>query len=549
MLYRAAAAISLGLIYSASGFSPAPIMQPRSAATSPLSALRMDVTETVDMTGGEVRQNRELFDEDLLKLGRRSRPTSIDWSNLRARLEVEFKIPEDTLKKYDEIASEDLEKAYEMMQLCRQFENACNQAYMQGNIRGFMHLDNGQETIPAWIADTIKKGDIKYSYYREHTHAIASGVDSGAVMAELFAKDTGTCRGTGGSMHIYDVDTHFQGGWALVSEQLPYAVGAARSILLDRHLDPEGMKDDDRISIVFIGEGGAQNGRMAECLNAAAKEKLPLLFIVIDNGRAINTFTPDVAANMDIFAQGEHYGVPGIKVDGDSLEDTMKTGRAVIDYVRSKGPAILQVHTYRFQGHSPADPEHERGRKAEKMWARAEADPIKLFESSPLAAIIAEGELEAANKRSKAEVKRAIDFAKASEPPPADLAKELEFPDKPDTDYNAKPGPANAAALTAATTDPAALAACEEHIASLRKLSDDGALSIGDALNLAILEEMLRDPKTTCHAEDLQAGSSYNIPKLTQQTFGSLRAADEIIDEGHFIGKALGEGMNGYRPI
>merc|ERR1719487_2545437 len=132
-------------------------------------------------------------------------------------------------------------------------------------------------------------------------------------MAELFAKDTGTCRGTGGSMHIYDVDTHFQGGWALVSEQLPYAAGAARSILLDRHLDPEGMKDDDRISIVFIGEGGAQNGRMAECLNAAAKEKLPLLFIVIDNGRA------------------------------------------VVDYVRETGPAIMQVHTYRFQGHSPAD--------------------------------------------------------------------------------------------------------------------------------------------------------------------------------------------------
>merc|ERR1719316_533131 len=117
-------------------------------------------------------------------------------------------------------------------------------------------------------ADMLNKDDIKYSYYREHCHAIASGVSPGAVMAELYAKDTGTCRGTGGSMHIYDVDTHFQGGWALVSEQLPYAAGAARSILLDRHLDPEGMKDDDRISIVFIGEGGAQNGRMAECLNA-----------------------------------------------------------------------------------------------------------------------------------------------------------------------------------------------------------------------------------------------------------------------------------------
>merc|ERR1712185_695273 len=133
-------------------------------------------------------------------------------------------------------------------------------------------------------------------------------------MAELFAKDGGTCRGTGGSMHIFDVDTHFQGGWALVAEQLPYAAGAARSILLDRNRDPAKYEGDDRIAVVFVGEGGAQNGRMAETLNAAAKENLPLLFIVIDNGRAINTFTEDVAANLDVYRQGVHYGVPGMKV-------------------------------------------------------------------------------------------------------------------------------------------------------------------------------------------------------------------------------------------
>ena len=433
-----------------------------------------------------------------------------------------------------------------MMQLCRQFENACNQAYMQGFIRGFMHLDNGQETIPAMIADTLKKGDIKYSYYREHTHALASGVDAGAIMAELFAKDTGTCRGTGGSMHIYDKETNFQGGWALVSEQLPYAAGAARSILLDRHLEPEKFKGDDRISVVFIGDGGAQNGRMAECLNAAAKENLPMLFLIIDNGRAINTFTEDVAANMDIFKQGEHYGVPGIKVDGSDLVNTMKTGRAVVDYVRKNGPAMLQVHTYRFQGHSPADPEHERGRKAEKTWARAECDPIKIFETVPEAAGL---DFDGASARAKEEVKRSLDFAKASEAPPSELAKQLEFPDPANTDYNAKVAPANADAITRATVAPEKLAALEEHIKDLRQKATDGVISIGDALNLAIVEEMLRDPKTTIHAEDLQAGSSYNIPKLTQQTFGTLRAADEIIDEGHFIGKALGEGMNGYRPI
>ena len=114
-----------------------------------------------------------------------------------------------------------------MMQMCRQFENSCNQAYMQGHIRGFMHLDNGQESIPALVADSIRKTDLKHSYYREHTHAIASGVPADKVMAELFAKVDGTCKGAGGSMHIYDVENNFPGGWALVAEQLPYAVGAA----------------------------------------------------------------------------------------------------------------------------------------------------------------------------------------------------------------------------------------------------------------------------------------------------------------------------------
>ena len=327
-------------------------------------------------------------------------------------------------------------------------------------------------------------------------------------MAELFAKDTGTCRGTGGSMHIYDVDTHFQGGWALVSEQLPYAAGAARSILLDRHLDPEDMKDDDRISVVFIGEGGAQNGRMAECLNAAAKENLPVLFFIIDNGRAINTFTDDVAQNMNIFEQGQHYGVPGIKVDGSNLEDTLKTGRAVIDYVRragagNGGPAMIQVHTYRFQGHSPADPEHERGRKAEKMWARQECDPIKIFEATSNAGNC----LKVLSDSAKAEAAAAVEFKTpsrrrwSSAPGSRAVGHGLQQPPCPTE---------NAEAITKARR-PGFHATCQR-IDSLRAEATAGTLSIGDALNLAILEEMIRDPKTTCKAEDLQAGSRTTSP-------------------------------------
>jgi len=299
----------IGLVFSSTGYAPAgrPTQSPTTPQRAAVSTnIRMNAagcTETVDFTGGKIRPQRDVVDDQM-----RPRP-DIEWLQLRERLENEFGIDDSDLKKYDEIPEDAVLAAYEMMQLCRQFENACNQAYMQGNIRGFMHLDNGQESIPAMLADFINKDDIKYSYYREHTHALASGIDPGAIMAELFAKDTGTCRGTGGSMHIYDVDTHFQGGWALVSEQLPYAAGAARSILLDRELG-QAKDGDDRMTVVFCGEGGSQNGRMAETLNAAAKENLPLLFVVIDNGRAINTFTQDVAKNSDVYLQGQHYGVP-----------------------------------------------------------------------------------------------------------------------------------------------------------------------------------------------------------------------------------------------
>jgi TPP-dependent pyruvate/acetoin dehydrogenase alpha subunit/pyruvate/2-oxoglutarate/acetoin dehydrogenase E1 component len=453
-------------------------------------------------------------------------------------------------------------KLYRAMQVARQFENACNQQYMQGKIRGFMHLDNGQESIPALLEYAIKKEDKKISYYREHTHAIASGVDMGAVMAELFMKDTGTCRGAGGSMHIFDKETYFQGGWALVSEQLPYACGLAKSIQLDRHLglsDDESIKkqnvappaDDDRISVVFIGEGGSQNGRMAEILNSAAKDNLPLLVLVIDNGRAINTFTPDVAKNSNIYEQGKHYGVPGLLVDGNNPADVAKGGKAVIDYIRSgRGPAILQVHTYRFNGHSPADPEHERGRKEEKAWARAEQDPIKAFEEMYTSnGMFTEEELKATKKQVLTEVKACVEFADKSPMPPVELAKELEYPDPVDTDYNLKEGPSFTDEVNSRTISPEKMETVKAHIAALQEKARVGDISIGDAINLAIHEEMLRDPTTTIHAEDLQAGSSYDIPKLTQQTYGKERAADEIIDEGHFVGKALGEALNGYRPI
>jgi TPP-dependent pyruvate/acetoin dehydrogenase alpha subunit/pyruvate/2-oxoglutarate/acetoin dehydrogenase E1 component len=493
-------------------------------------------------------------------------PIDMEWQDITRQLEDTFGYSPQDIESYNELETDKkaLTKLYKAMVLARDFEASCVQQYMMGKIRGFMHLDTGQESIPGLVDYAIKNEDKKFSYYREHTHALASGCAPGEVMAELFMKDTGSCRGAGGSMHIFDKDHYFQGGWALVSEQLPYAAGAAKAILLDRAMGLSDSKedkqvkqnvappaDDDRIAVVFIGEGGGQNGRMAEILNAAAKDNLPLLIIVIDNGRAINTFTPDIAQNSAIYKQGEHYGVPGLLVDGVNAVDVAKGGKAVIDHIRAgKGPAILQIHTYRFQGHSPADPEHERGRKQEKAWARNNQDPLKVFEAKYTAnGMFTEEELKAAKKEVSANVEAAVDFADKSPMPPVDLAKELEFPDKPDTDYNTKVAPAFTEEVNARTISSQQMDTIKAHIAALQDKAKAGQISIGDAINLAVHEEMLRDPTVTMHAEDLQAGSSYDIPKLTQQTYGQIRAAEEIIDEGHFIGKALGEALNGYRPV
>lgn len=196
-------------------------------------------------------------------------------------------------------------------------------------------------------------------------------------------------------------------------------------------------------------------------------------------------------------------------------------------------------------GHSPADPEHERGRKDEKAWAKQYCDPILEFEKKYIAnGALTRDELDVAKKQMNQVVQDAVKFADESPDPPANLAKELEYPTPIDTDYNDIAAPSFAKCVNARTISSSQMLSVEQHLNDLRTKAKNGDITIAEAANLAIHEEMLRDPTTTCHAEDLQAGSSYNIPRLTQQTYGSLRASDEIIDEGHFIGKGIGEAMN-----
>ena len=306
------------------------------------------------------------------------------WEDAQVTLKEAFGMTEAEIAAAGDLSDEDLTEAYTTMQLCRQFENACNQAYMQGNIRGFMHLDNGQETIPALIADTIKKGDIKYSYYREHTHAIASGVEPGPVMAELFAKDTGTCRGTGGSMHIYDVDTHFQGGWALVSEQLPYAVGAARSIVLDKHLgtgeakiaSPSSLSAVTRKAAAWRSASTPPPRRTSPSSSSSSTTAAP------------STPSPRTSRRTRRIQPGQALRHPGVLAGGQNVQDTVRIGRA-IQHVRT-GARDLRCTPSASTAAPPPTPSTSVTART-RSDGRARRRPHRIFEGPRMRASISPG--------------------------------------------------------------------------------------------------------------------------------------------------------------
>jgi 2-oxoisovalerate dehydrogenase E1 component len=204
----------------------------------------------------------------------------------------------------------------------------------------------------------------------------------------------------------------------------------------------------------------------------------------------LKTFTPDVARNSNVYEQGKHYGVPGLLVDGTNPVDVAQGGKAVIDYIRQgKGPAILQVHTFQFNGHSPANPEHERGRKDEKAWARITQDPIKAFTEK----YVDNGTFTAEElKEVMTNVKESVVFADKSPMPPVELGKKLEFPDCPEMDYNTRKGPEWADEVDKRTSSSEKMETIQAHIAVLRGKAKTGEISIGDAINLAVHEEMGR---------------------------------------------------------
>jgi pyruvate dehydrogenase E1 component alpha subunit len=314
---------------------------------------------------------------------------------------------------------------YRDMVLGRTFEDKCAEMYYRGKMFGFVHLYNGQEAISSGVIKAMRPGeDYVSSTYRDHVHALSAGVPAREVMAELFGKETGCSKGRGGSMHMFSAEHRLLGGYAFIAEGIPVATGAAFASKYRR----EALHDPshDLVSASFFGDGTANNGQFFECLNMAALWKLPAIFVVENNKWAIGMAHERATSIPEIYTKGAAFGMPGIEVDGMDVRAVYRVAKEAVARARAgEGPTLIEALTYRFRGHSLADPDELRSQEEKDFWFAR--DPIKMFARHLLAQELSSpSELKEIDKEIQAIVDDAVEFAESSpEPNPADLYRDV----------------------------------------------------------------------------------------------------------------------------
>lgn len=301
-----------------------------------------------------------------------------------------------------------LRAALRMMRLIRRFEEGAEESYMRGLIHGTMHLSIGQEASAVGSCMELGPQDKITSTHRGHGHCIAKGADVGRMFAEFFGKETGYCRGRGGSMHIADVGTGNLGANGIVGGGLPIAVGAA---LTAKRL---GRPD---VTVCFFGDGANNEGAFHEALNMASIWKLPVVFVCENNKYGMSTSTERSTAVPNVADRAVAYAMPGVTVDGNDFSAvTEAVGAAVARARAGEGPSLVENVTYRWRGHSKSD--RNRYRTKEEIEAWMARDPIERFERELIAhGLLTEAEAAALAAEAEAEIAAGIEFAKASPAP------------------------------------------------------------------------------------------------------------------------------------
>jgi pyruvate dehydrogenase E1 component alpha subunit len=299
------------------------------------------------------------------------------------------------------------------MTLIRRFEERAGEMYARAKVGGFLHLSIGEEATIVGSARALRDSDYLISTYRSHGHALVRGTPAENVMAELFGRADGCSGGRGGSMHMFDVSRRFMGGYGIVGGNLPIAAGLALAS------DYEQTED---VTLCVFGDGASNQGTFGETLNLAALWKLPVVFMVTNNQFGMGTALSRHSAVTDLQRKGESLGVPGMRCDGMDVQDTYRVICEAVARVREqRRPLLVEAVTYRFRGHSMADPEQYRSKEEVAHWR--ERDPIPAFGAQLIGAgVLDEAALAEIDAQAIARVDAAVQFAEASPyPPPESL--------------------------------------------------------------------------------------------------------------------------------
>jgi pyruvate dehydrogenase E1 component alpha subunit len=312
----------------------------------------------------------------------------------------------------------DLLEYYRIMLLIRRFEERAGQLYGMGLIGGFCHLYIGQEAIAVGMRAAWRQGDQVITSYRDHGHMLAAGMNPDFVMAELTGRATGTSRGKGGSMHMFDLDKGFYGGHGIVGAQVSIGTGLA---FANRY------RGNDNVCFAYMGDGAVNQGQVSESFNMAAMHRLPIVYVIENNHYAMGTSVERSTSEIGLYKRGMPYNIPGEKIDGMDVIAVREAGaRARARAAAGEGPTILEMETYRYRGHSMSDPAKYRSRE-EVDSVKSSRDPIDilrhLIERSELCD---EVELKAIDTDVKKRVSAAADFAKsAPEPDSSELMTDV----------------------------------------------------------------------------------------------------------------------------
>ncbi|MEM7433753.1 MAG: pyruvate dehydrogenase (acetyl-transferring) E1 component subunit alpha [Myxococcota bacterium] len=297
-------------------------------------------------------------------------------------------------------------KQYRSMRTIRRFEEEAARNYAKGHIGGFLHLYIGQEAIAVGAVDALQPQDYIFQTYRDHGIALARGMTPESAMAELFGKDAGCSRGMGGSMHMFDVERNFLGGWAIVGGHLALAAGTAFKAKYNQ---------EDRVTICFFGEGSTNIGGFHEAMSLAGLWKLPIVFVCENNQYAMGTPLERTSALDDLSIKAKGYAMVGDRFEGhDVTLIEERLGEAVDRARRGDGPTFVEILTYRFRGHSMSDPAKYRTRT--ELEQKKQLDPLQVTHAQLIELGVAESQLDDLDLEIDELIDAAVKFAEEAEP-------------------------------------------------------------------------------------------------------------------------------------